>query len=264
MSRSKPAAYWDGVAQDWAASRPQRLWRSYSDLLHARLLAKWVPQQKIERILKTDAFDEATGATGLHPQLASVARTVVSIDISLETLRQARSRQAALRAVGADACRLPFDDGAFGLVFSNSTLDHMDSLDDVAMALAELHRVLRPGGQLVLTLDNLRNPVVALRNAVPRGLLARLRLVPYHVGATCGPLRLKRLVCQAGFDPQHVGAMMHCPRLPAVLVANALDRIAAAPAKNAFVRFLLAWERLERWPTRHLTGYFVTVVAFRR
>mgnify|MGYP006138370175 CR=1 FL=1 len=35
------------------------------------------------------------------------------------------------------------------------------------------------------------NPVVRLRNALPFGLLRRTGLVPYYVGATCGPRRLR-------------------------------------------------------------------------
>ncbi len=62
---------------------------------------------------------------------------------------------------------LPFPDGAFDRVFSNSTLDHFDSRDDIREALRELARVLHPEGELLLTLDNLANPVVRLRNALP-------------------------------------------------------------------------------------------------
>jgi SAM-dependent methyltransferase len=260
----KRAAYWDRLANDWVEKRPQRLWRHYSDLVNARLLAEWLPPEKLERVLKTDAFDEAVGEVGLQPHLAAAARSVVGIDLSVSTLSRARARYPTLRAAGADVCRLPFDDGTFDLVFSNSTLDHMGSLDDVARGLAELHRVLRAGGQLLLTLDNLWNPVVALRNALPGDLLRRLRLVHYHLGVTCGPRRLRRMVGEAGFETRHVGALMHCPRLPAVWAAGALDRIGGAAVRDAFVRFLLAFEGLARWPTRYLTGYFVSVAAVRR
>ncbi len=260
----KRAAYWDRVVDGWAVTQPQRLWRSHSDLLNARLLAEWLPPGKLERVLKTDAFDEAVGEVGLYPQLAAAARSVVGIDLSVSTLRRARARHPTLRATGADVCRLPFGDETFDLVFSNSTLDHMNSLRDAARGLAELRRVLRPGGQLVLTLDNFWNPVVALRNTLPGHLLGRLRLVHYHVGATCGPRRLRRMVGEAGFETRHVGTLMHCPRLPAVWVAGALDRIGSAAARDAFVRFLLIFEGLARWPTRYLTGYFVTLTAVRR
>ena len=120
-------------------------------------------------------------------------------DLAQAVGASARSRQQGVSAVGGDVCSLPFVDRSFDVVLSNSTLDHMDSLDDVSAALKELYRVLKPGGRLLLTLDNLANPVVALRNALPTRLLSALRLVPYYVGATCGPSHLCRLVSNAGF-----------------------------------------------------------------
>ena len=87
--------------------------------------------------------------------------------------------------------------------------------------------------------------------------------MPYFVGVTCGPRRLLRLVREAGLVATERGAMMHCPRVPAVLGANGLDRLGLPGARAAFLSFLLAWERLAKWPTRYLTGYFVVVVAER-
>src|SRR5439155_7848743 len=55
------------------------------------------------------------------------------------------------------------------------------------------------GGALVVTLDNGANPVVALRNRLPLGALRRLSLVPYAVGATCGPRRFPRLLVETDF-----------------------------------------------------------------
>jgi SAM-dependent methyltransferase len=261
---SKSTAYWNEIADGWSEVQPQRLWRAYSDLVNGQLLEAWVGQEPVERALKTDCFDEAVGETGLYPKLALAAKAVVGIDLSLATLRRARERHEGLRVTSTDVCRLPFASESFDLVFSNSTLDHMDSLDDVATGLSELHRVLKPGGRLVVTLDNLRNPVVALRNALPQGLLTRIGLVPYHMGASCGPRRLERLVRDAGFEPEPVSSYAHCPRLPAIAVASLLDRRGSARGREAFLRFLVSWEELGRWSTRYLTGYFISVAAIRR
>jgi SAM-dependent methyltransferase len=48
----------------------------------------------------------------------------------------------------ADALRLPFDDGTFDRIISSEVLEHI--CDDHG-ALRELHRVLRPGGRLAVT-----------------------------------------------------------------------------------------------------------------
>jgi len=51
-------------------------------------------------------------------------------------------------AVGGDATRLPFPDGTFDRVVAAEVLEH---LDDDTSAMAELVRVLRPGGTMAVT-----------------------------------------------------------------------------------------------------------------
>lgn len=263
LGSKKRAHYWDLVAHDWAATQPYRLWRDYSDRLNATLFERWLPQNKVERLLKTDLFDEATGDKGLFPLLAAKARAVIGVDISSLTLHHAHTRHAALRAIAADVRSLPFADHAFDVVVSNSTLDHMESLADLAKGLAELQRVLKRGGQLLLTLDNLSNPAVALRNALPERLLTALHLVPYYVGATCGPRRLVHMLREAGFEAEQTEAVMHCPRVLAVMAANVLDRLGDPSSKARFLDHLFAWERLSHLPTHFFTGYLIAVKAVR-
>ncbi len=49
---------------------------------------------------------------------------------------------------------LPYTDGAFDRTLCLDVLEHL-SFDDQARALAELHRVLAPGGELLVTVPNL-------------------------------------------------------------------------------------------------------------
>jgi SAM-dependent methyltransferase len=49
---------------------------------------------------------------------------------------------------------LPFDDGAFARALCLDVLEHL-ALDDQPRALAELHRVIQPGGELLVTVPNL-------------------------------------------------------------------------------------------------------------
>lgn len=252
--------YWESVATEWRAAHPDPLWRTHGDAVNWRLLDRWLPEKPVGRLLKTDLFDEAV-SPGLYPLLATRARVVVGMDLSGITVRVARLRYPALMAAGADARQLPFADGSFDIIVSDSTLDHFHTEAELIASLRELHRVLRPDGELLLTLDNRANPVIALRNALPFHWLHRVGLVPYYVGATCGPRGLRRLAAHAGWEIGEMAAILHCPRVLAVKVARLIQSPAA---QQRFLRWLLGFEQLACWPTRYLTGYFVAARLVRK
>lgn len=245
------------MATAWPAG-PAPLWRRQSDAVNARLVDRWLAPG-LERLLKTDLFDELAGE-GLYPLLRSRARTVVAVDLAEPAVTAARERYPDLEAVVADTRQLPFEDGYFDAALSNSTLDHLASRREVAAALAELARVLRPGGRLVITLDNPLNPLIALRNALPRRLARGLRRVPYDAGWTCGPRSLRILLRESGFEVRELTAVLHVPRV----VLEWLGPAGAVPDDSGWLRVVHAGERLERWPTRFLTGHFVAALALRR
>jgi SAM-dependent methyltransferase len=252
--------YWDSVATTWYATHLQWLWRQHSDAVNLSLLARWLPQERVRRLLKTDVFDEAFG-DGLLPVLLAKTDCLVCMDVSVSTINLAKKRYAKLRAVGVDVRALPFKDDTFDIIVSNSTLDHFTSRDDILISLRKLSGALRPGGQLLLTLDNLANPTIALRNLLPFRVLHCLGVLPYFVGATLGPYSVQQLLRQVGFEVAEVGAVMHCPRVFAVLIARLLGRWAMSRAQRRFLRWAMAFERLAQWPTRFLTGHFVAVRA---
>jgi len=262
------AGYWDDVAEKWRLARPQPLWRECSDLHQAALIARWLhrPLEAVHpargpelSILKTDLFDEVAGRGVVHFLLAAGVR-VTGIDISSVVVAEGSSRNRGLEALVADVRCLPFAESSFDVVFSGSTLDHFESAADIQTALGELRRVLRPGGTLILTLDNPANPIIWLRNGPLLGLLRRIGIVPYQVGATLGPRALERAVHAAGFTVIETTAVMHCPRAIAVAVAGPMERLSRS-WQESFLRHLQTWERLERWPTRWLTGHYVAIYA---
>jgi len=60
----------------------------------------------------------------------------------------------AVRGVVADAAKLPFADASFDVVVAMHMLYH---LVDPAIAIAEFHRVLKPGGRLAVTTNGREN-----------------------------------------------------------------------------------------------------------
>lgn len=75
-------------------------------------------------------------------------------DISKEALAKAERRGNYGRVVWGDAGnRLPFNDGEFATLFNNSALEH---IPDVHVAVAEMARVLKPGGVAYVNILNTR------------------------------------------------------------------------------------------------------------
>ncbi|MGH8713342.1 MAG: class I SAM-dependent methyltransferase [Casimicrobiaceae bacterium] len=251
---------WERALAPMLGAGAEALWRRHSDAVNTALLDRWLPGEPCVNLLKTDLFDEAMGE-GLYPLLATRARNVAALDLATSVLAAATARHRGLLGVAADVRRLPFASGAFDVVVSNSTLDHFDTRDEIIAALRGIHRVLRPGGRLLLTMDNLANPAVALRNALPFGLLRGLGLVAYPIGATGGPRRLRRMLRDTGFDVLDTVALLHCPRALAVARARRCERRGTPEARARFLRAASRWEHLARWPTRFLTGYFVGLNA---
>jgi SAM-dependent methyltransferase len=72
---------------------------------------------------------------------------LIGVDLIASGLRKAHAELPSARLLRADACSLPLEDGSADAVVSANLLEHVP--DDRA-ALAEVARVLRPGGRVVL------------------------------------------------------------------------------------------------------------------
>ncbi|MBW2533224.1 MAG: class I SAM-dependent methyltransferase [Deltaproteobacteria bacterium] len=239
----------------------QRLWRRHNDGLNRRLIEGWLAKHKPARVLKTDLYEEAV-AEGVIAPLARSGAEVVGIDLSPDVVSAIGKTDGSLRVVCGDVSCLPFPRASFDAILSTSTLDHFETQEMILSALTELARALRPGGELLLTLDNLDNPAVRLRNAMPRTLTEGSGLVPYPVGVTCGRRDLRRFLVQAGLEVLHMGTALHCPRAPAVAPARLFER-GAPPLQAAFLAALSVWELLGHLPTCGWTGYYIIVRARR-
>ncbi|MCU0648425.1 MAG: methyltransferase domain-containing protein [Gemmatimonadaceae bacterium] len=74
---------------------------------------------------------------------------VIGLDVTPAMLHVARDRvRAGTCLVAADGAAIPFADATFDTIVSTSALHFSPRVPDV---LRECHRVLRPGGQLVIT-----------------------------------------------------------------------------------------------------------------
>jgi ubiquinone/menaquinone biosynthesis C-methylase UbiE len=116
----------------------------------------------------------------LARRLAPQGATVIGLDLAEGTLGQARTSVRAegleVDCVIGDVETLPFGEGAFDLVLANYMLYHVPDLD---RAVAELRRVLRPGGTL-LAATNGQNHMSELWQLAEQALI---RLGASHTAA---------------------------------------------------------------------------------
>ena len=83
------------------------------------------------------------------------------IDISEPTVRQARAAFAGqpnarpLQGVAGDVRDIPFKDDSLDAVYSMGTIEHFDATE---RAVAEMARVLKPGGRAIIGVPNRHDP----------------------------------------------------------------------------------------------------------
>jgi len=248
VSGRPDAAYWDSVG-DQTDSLPAG-WRHHARQAHLDLVARWIGRPE-GRWLKTDLYEERSTDRSLVGDLASASWT--GVDVSPVTARQARATVGATVAV-TDLRRAGLAAGAFDGVLSTSTLDHFDDPDDLRRSLEEIHRLLAPGGRLLLTLDNPRNPLIRARNALPDRWARRTGLVPFTVGHTVGEAAGCGLLTAAGFRVEHTEHLLHAPHV-----------IGTRPARwRWYERHVLPQtDRLSVTRLAPFTGHFVAFLASR-
>jgi SAM-dependent methyltransferase len=132
---------------------------------------------------------------------------VVGVDLSELAIEHATRRMAAMpeaRLLTADAHELPFPAGSFDACRVDRTMLH---LSDPARALAELRRVLIPGGRLVISENSSRlegSPAV-VQSDVQKAIARR----QWHQHETVAPtpMFLPLLMSQGGFEDIRIDRM---------------------------------------------------------
>ncbi len=96
-----------------------------------------------------DVFEAGCGTGLLLREAAGVARSAVGLDLSRGMLAPARAR--GLTVVQGSLTEVPLPSASFDLVYSMKVLAHVPPIE---RAVAELARLVRPGGHLLLEFYN--------------------------------------------------------------------------------------------------------------
>ncbi|MCA9860172.1 MAG: bifunctional demethylmenaquinone methyltransferase/2-methoxy-6-polyprenyl-1,4-benzoquinol methylase UbiE [Thermomicrobiales bacterium] len=164
-------------------------------------------------------LDVATGTGDVAFDIrAAGARTVIGLDFSPEMIGAARTKGAArgsdIEFLIGDAMALPFPDNSFDACTVSFGLRNMP---DYAAAIAEMTRVLRPGGRFVcLEMTPYRKPVlgrlfslyfekiVPIVGGVLSGDIGAYRYLPQSVANFPASTQLVMLMRAAGLTNTHV------------------------------------------------------------
>jgi SAM-dependent methyltransferase len=170
-----------------------------------------------------------------------------SSEVHVAAARESLAGDARFEFVLGDACALPYPDASFDAAVCVRVLHHFADPEPV---LAELGRVLRPGGVLVLEYANRRN-----LKAIARRLLGRLDRSPFQTGSIAykpfhfdhSPVGVRRALRRSGLQTEAMRAAslfrlsLLTRRLPLAVLVGAEARLQAplgslTPGPSVFVR----------------------------
>ncbi len=160
LGRAQPEDHFDEIAETYERRIPEHV--------RQRLLMR-----KVRYMNETlDSLGLAGGARGLDIgcghgwyacEMARLGYAMTGIDQSPAQVRMAQryasEQGVACRFANADAAELPFEDGHFDFVYAINVLHHVVDPHRQRQVLAEIVRVLKPGGVFFLQEINTMNPL---------------------------------------------------------------------------------------------------------
>lgn len=146
------------VAQKADASRGDYYsdyWRSPELQMTEHLRWKLEVTRRHPRVTAArSVLDVGCGAGLVLAALREPGRRVCGVEMSAEAVRSLEERGMEGRAVDLEADRLPFGDGEFDVVLCYDVIEHVFA---PGRLLAEIRRVVRPGGAVFLCVPNTLN-----------------------------------------------------------------------------------------------------------
>lgn len=144
--------------------------RPFSRMLGRRKTYAFELLKKLPSRPGGSAIDLGCGSGVYLTELAALGYQTFGMDLSLEMLTVARAKSSphSVGLASGDIETLPYKSGVFDVVFSIGVLGYLHSDE---RALNEIHRILKPGGVLLLNVRN-RYPLTSLHYSLRRELRA--------------------------------------------------------------------------------------------
>ncbi len=157
---ARPAReHFDEIAHDYGAQFKPHVWELLLQRRTGRLAEVLPPPNGAL------GLDLGCGLGAQAQELRKRGWRVVGVDPALDLLRAGGAAAGpsaaapAVRSAVASGVALPFADGSFDFVYTIGVLHHMTGPGEQDRACAEIARVLKPGGTLVVQETNTLNPL---------------------------------------------------------------------------------------------------------
>lgn len=258
------SSYWNSVAvntpqgQDYDILLAEHYRQSHLDLLFG-----WADFDDNKLVLKTDLFAEGMcPARSFAWDIIRKTSGFLGIDISPDICRAAKDVSASLLPekspdfAACDLRKLPFKADTFDIIISDSSLDHYADKKDIDVGITELVRCLKPGGTLIITMDNKANITEPLFR-----LWIRLKLAPFFIGKTYSIKELIAAVNNAGLEVKDSRTLIHNPRFFAKQMIAVIRKLFPHRSDAMIKKRLAFYDSLEKRRTRLWTAQFIAVKA---
>ena len=212
MSDAPPKSDQQSVADEFDTYQGR-----YSETVNDALLVPGLDVDYFTRVkagyildIAGDAFgrlDERTiadlgcGVGNFHALLSPAFKRLVGIDVSRDSIAQARSRHPDNTYHVYDGVRLPLSDASCDVAFACCVVHHVP-VTQWTVFFSEMYRVLRPGGLGLILEHNPRNPLT--RRVVDN--------CPFDRDAVLlKPARAVDLLTEAGFEDRRCRSILSIP-----------------------------------------------------
>jgi SAM-dependent methyltransferase len=144
-----------------SSSHFDRISAGYDESLPAHVVEHYLRKRTsfvIEHCPRGRGLDVGCGTGALAARIAEAGWDMVGVDPSEGMLDVLRKRAPQVEALVASGSSLPLEDGSFDLVLSIAVMHHIAEPAEVRRTLAEMVRVAKPSGRIVVWDHNARNP----------------------------------------------------------------------------------------------------------
>ncbi|AHF79993.1 class I SAM-dependent methyltransferase [Thermococcus paralvinellae] len=163
------------------------------------------------------ALDLGCGTGNYTTELYRRGFDVIGVDLSQEMLKIAKSKLPNVLFIRANAYNLPFKKEVFDLVLSVTMFEFIYEPEKV---LNEIHRVLKPGGEVVIGTMNGRSLWFLFKRFKSIFIETAYRYARFYT-----PKELETLLTNTGFDNvESRGIIFFPPFFPFVEIAEKVDQ----------------------------------------